>query len=119
MSMTTKVMIAGWNHHPGADAALQLMEREFLKNSHLRLVLRREPDNKFDGNAVAIHSAYGTKLGYVPRGDARTVARVMDAGVQVRARYDGKTTAKLWWPAATREGVDEAYRRAMFEGEGI
>lgn len=41
--------------------------------------LRREPDNHYDANAIALY--YGVhKLGFVPRDSNHTIAKVMDAG---------------------------------------
>jgi hypothetical protein len=45
----------------------------------LRVRLEREPDNEFDGNAIAVY--YGVQhLGYVPRGHAAELARALDRG---------------------------------------
>lgn len=44
------------------------------------LLLRREPDNPYDGNAIVVLDARGRKLGYVPRVDNEVPARLMDAG---------------------------------------
>ena len=44
-----------------------------------KLTLRREPDNHYDANAIALY--YGVhKLGFVPRDSNHTIAKVMDAG---------------------------------------
>lgn len=45
--------------------------------------LRREPDNKYDENAVAIYSPRG-KIGYIPAKHAFWVARAIDSGKLVR-----------------------------------
>ena len=50
----------------------------------LRLV--REPDNDYDGRAVAVWTPDGHKLGYVPRIDNKPLARLMDAGIMPVAR---------------------------------
>ena len=49
------------------------------------LVLRREPDNPHDPLAVAVFLPDGRKLGYLARVENEAVARVMDAGVPLRA----------------------------------
>lgn len=47
-----------------------------------KLTLRREPDNPHDANAIAMY--FGThKLGFVPRDDNHTMAKVMDAGYDI------------------------------------
>lgn len=47
------------------------------------LQLEREPDNKFDRNAIRVWS-FGVLLGYVPSSYAAGVAPDMDAGRDVR-----------------------------------
>lgn len=49
------------------------------------LVLRREPDNAYDGLAIEVFTAESVKLGYVPRADNEPFARLMDAGETVTA----------------------------------
>jgi hypothetical protein len=53
------------------------------------LVLRREPQNRYDGFAIAVHRRDGTKLGYIPRGANQTLARLMDAGWRTDAAIAG------------------------------
>jgi hypothetical protein len=49
------------------------------------LILKREPTNKFDANAVAIY--YGAKkLGYVPKGFAKELAPQVDQGAEFKYR---------------------------------
>lgn len=128
MSMCTNVAIVGAVYHKGATDELTLLDRKLKDHPDLKvgLELRREPNNKHDPNAVAVWhrcrrdgKTRETMLGYVPRQDARVVARVLDSGVSVRALYRRNSSMELWWPASTKEGVDEAYRRAMAEGEGL
>ena len=45
------------------------------------LVLRREPRNAHDPNAVAVDTAHGAQLGFVPRDLAAQLAPDLDAGV--------------------------------------
>jgi hypothetical protein len=48
------------------------------------LILKREPELKYDANAVAIY--WDTRqLGYLPRGLAAELAPLMDAGIEVTA----------------------------------
>ena len=49
------------------------------------LVLRREPDNAYDGLAIEVFTVESIKLGYVPRADNEPFARLMDAGETVTA----------------------------------
>lgn len=45
-----------------------------------RLELRRDPGNAHDANAIAVHTAGGEQLGWVPRELAAEVAPQLDAG---------------------------------------
>jgi hypothetical protein len=74
--------IAGTAHHRYASVAALLRTGE-------RLVLRREPGNRFDANAIEILRADGTKLGYVPRRAAVEVAPLIDGGAWIEAEITG------------------------------
>ncbi len=50
-----------------------------------KLLLLREPDNPKDKKAVKILNTDGKLLGYLPRGDARTIAGYMDEGEKTAA----------------------------------
>lgn len=52
------------------------------------LELRREPDNPHDEYAVAVYTRAQRKLGFIPRHQNRTIARIMDQGVPVTATID-------------------------------
>ena len=70
--------IAGTPYHgyAGVAAALRVGER---------LVLRREPANPHDSNAIEIVTSTGVKLGYVPRVAARDLAPRLDKGERIEA----------------------------------
>jgi hypothetical protein len=74
-----QVQIMGSSFYPGAGtriAGLGLGQR---------LSLKREPDNKFDKNAVAVY-VFNQQLGHFPRGFAAEIAPLIDAGTaEVRA----------------------------------
>jgi len=44
-----------------------------------RAALLREPDNKYDPNAIAVYES-GRHVGYIPRDEASWIVSVMDAG---------------------------------------
>ena len=63
--------------------------RQF-KPEDLLVTLEREPENRFDRNAIRIvvhilPISRKTVVGYVPKGLARELSRVLDMGVQVKA----------------------------------
>lgn len=70
--------IAGIGRHCGSAVASRLEPGE-------PVTLRREPENDYDPRAVAVWTARGEKLGYVPRIDNQTLANLIDAGLPVRA----------------------------------
>ena len=59
-----------------------------VSNSHFLAVVRLEPSNPHDANAIRIEWQ-GQMLGYVPRKDNSDLARQMDLG----ARPEGRITA--------------------------
>lgn len=67
---------------------LQFLQQ--FRPEDLTVTLEREPNNTFDGNAVRIvihvkpiHRK--TVIGYVPKGLARELSKVIDTGIQVKA----------------------------------
>jgi len=69
-----------------------------------RLLVRREPDNRFDRNAISVWlpvvNGPAVKLGYVPRRDAQVLAPVFDRGCHVAASVflvaPGKGAIETW-----------------------
>ncbi len=57
-----------------------------------KLVLVREPDNKYDKFAIRVQNAEGMKLGYIPRAMNHIPARLMDAGKMIYAKVAGLDT---------------------------
>src|SRR5262245_36791695 len=74
--------------------------REVLLNLDpgFQLVLERDPTNKWDPSAIAV-MAYGRRVGWVARAQAREVAPLMDAGWRFTAvlasRVAGEYTLTL------------------------
>jgi hypothetical protein len=50
-----------------------------------RLLLRAEPENPHDANAVAVYRADGVMLGYVPRIANQPIARLLAQGARIDA----------------------------------
>ena len=51
-----------------------------------RVVLKREPENPYDENAVAVLRENGEQIGHLSRDHAEWVARVIDEGKKVEAK---------------------------------
>lgn len=71
------LFIAGFDHYDGPDA-------ESLLEAGMPLQLNREPHNRYDKHAIEILSGEA-KLGYIPRANNKTIARLMDEGIEVQA----------------------------------
>ncbi len=51
-----------------------------------KLILQREPENRFDENAILVLDEKKRKLGYIPEKDNIVFARLMDAGKYLTAK---------------------------------
>jgi len=70
--------LAGFQYHAGKSLWPRMQVGDAL-------ALIREPDNRFDANAVRVEWQ-GQKIGYVPRRENADVARFMDSGQNLEAR---------------------------------
>ena len=70
--------VAGFQYHDGETVWPRLSTGDSLR-------LLREPDNPYDGQAVAVYWGEA-KLGYVPRAANTAVAQMMDRGELLSAR---------------------------------
>ncbi len=61
-----------------------------------KLLLKREPDNRHDANAIRVEWN-GQQLGYVPRAENRALAAAMDRGERVEARVTALRRARNPW----------------------
>ena len=61
----------------------------------VKLTMKREADNKFDGFAIALWFNQ-TKVGYVPREKNEVIARLMDAGKEFYATIQAKEYEGNW-----------------------
>ena len=51
-----------------------------------KVILKREPDNRFDENAILVLDEKSRKLGYIPEKDNLVFTRLMDAGKYLTAK---------------------------------
>lgn len=92
---TMLTYIAGAPYYEGArDAIAKLKEGD-------KLLLVREPNNKYDRNAVAVHGVDGLKLGHVPKVDAPAIAKVLDRELPYTCKRKGlsSTAIDISWEA--------------------
>jgi hypothetical protein len=69
--------VTGFQHYDGPEVESQL-------ETGMPLQLNREPHNRYDKNAVEVWTG-DAKLGYVPRSGNKTIASLMDEGIEVQA----------------------------------
>lgn len=60
------------------------------------LRLQRQPENKFDPSAIAVYDAQNNILGYVPRAKNEVLARLLEAGKHLSAKFVAKDTLDGW-----------------------
>lgn len=82
--------VAGTSHIEGIE------ELETHLNIDDRLDFFREPDNRYDKEAIVVKTAGGVKIGYVPKQDNVIFARLMDAGKLLFGRISGKEKKGNW-----------------------
>ena len=85
MSMTVRAAGVSFENRQERLAFLQQFKPE-----DLTVTLEREKENKFDSNAIQIvvhikPIRRRTVIGYVPKGLARELSKVLDMGIQVKA----------------------------------
>lgn len=82
--------IAGTTHIEGIE------ELEPHLNVDDRLEFFREPDNRYDKQAIVIKTIDGVKIGYVPKQDNVIFARLMDAGKLLFGKITSKEKKGSW-----------------------
>lgn len=82
--------IAGTSHIEGIEELQQYL------NVDDKLDFFREPDNKYDGQAIVIKTVKGVKIGYVPQKDNVIFSRLMDAGKLLFGRISVKEKKGTW-----------------------
>jgi len=48
-------------------------------------LLKRQPDNQYDENAIEVYTLRGYKLGYLPRSENTVIAAIVDQDIEIRA----------------------------------
>lgn len=73
----------------------KLKDVEASLNKEVKLEMKREPQNEFDGFAIALHFDKH-KIGYIPRDKNEVIARLMDAGKAFYATIMAKEWEGNW-----------------------
>jgi hypothetical protein len=82
--------VAGTSHIDG----MQELEPHINAGDKLHFV--REPDNPHDSHAIAVRTAQGVKIGYVPKADNVIFSRLMDAGKLLFGKVVSKEKLGNW-----------------------
>ncbi|MCC8073604.1 MAG: HIRAN domain-containing protein [Clostridiales bacterium] len=82
--------VAGTSHIEGIDE----LAKHLNEDEHLSFF--REPDNKYDKDAIVIKTSNGVKIGYVPQQDNAVFARLMDAGKLLFAKIGKIENIDSW-----------------------
>ena len=75
---------------------LDLEDIEPKLKKHQLLILKREPKNEYDDNAILILTEDGQKLGYVPQEKNEVLSNLMDAGKLLFGKLNEKTWVDDW-----------------------
>ena len=75
---------------------LNLEDIEPKLKKHQLLVLKREPKNEYNDNAILILTEDGQKLGYVPQEKNEVLSNLMDAGKLLFGKLNEKTWVDNW-----------------------
>ena len=75
---------------------LDLEDIEPKLKKHQLLVLKREPKNEYDDNAILILTEDGQKLGFVPKEKNEVLSNLMDAGKLLFGKLNEKTWVDNW-----------------------
>ena len=75
---------------------LDLNDIEPKLKKHQLLMLKREPNNEYDNNAILILTEEGQKLGYVPQEKNEVLSKLMDAGKLLFGCLDEKSWVDDW-----------------------
>lgn len=85
--------------HQNSDGSDRQAAIRRLARTGVAAVLRREPENPFDPNAVAVcladQGGPSVQIGYLNTAVAESVALLLDAGVELRAEVAGVLGARL------------------------
>jgi hypothetical protein len=74
------IFVAGFQYYDG-------MRDEVARSLQVgnEVLLKREPENKYDENAIEVYTLSGYKLGYLPRSDNTVIAAIADQDIEIGA----------------------------------
>lgn len=74
------VFVAGYQYYDG-------MREEVAGSLRVgeEVLLKRQPDNQYDENAIEVYTLRGYKLDYLPRSDNTVIAAIADQDIEIGA----------------------------------
>lgn len=84
-SMKFETKVVGVTYAENGQAILQYMDEKADK-AKVQVVLRREPSNSYDPNAIQVFIVYNkreARVGYISKKLAEVLAKVMDMGIKL------------------------------------
>lgn len=82
--------VAGTSHLENLDKVME----EIWTGNWVNLI--REPENKYDCNAIRVESENGLKLGYVPKKRAEDLSAILNLGVKLYGRLASLDYEASW-----------------------
>ena len=76
--------------HPNKRGPSRIFELQLCRPGEI-IELRREPKNPADPRAVAVYSARGIQIGYIPAERAQWIGSMIDQGREVAAVFQMRT----------------------------
>lgn len=109
--------VAGTSHLEDLDKVLE----EIWPGNWVNLV--REPENKYDCNAIRVESENELKLGYVPKKQSENLSAILNLGVQLYGRiasidYEVSWTRielEIYASGLSDEHIRDAVKRGGYE----
>lgn len=83
-------------HIAGTTHVDNISELEPKLNEGFEVYFYREPNNKFDSNAIIVKDKDGNKLGYIPRNKNEILSRLMDVGKLLYGKVKNKEKIGSW-----------------------
>lgn len=99
-----EIPVAGFQHYKGERISHLLKEGTNIQ-------LKREPENKYDSNAIALYCD-DVKIGFVPRDDNYTMALLLDQNAPLSARItcvdlNARAWERVWVEVEMREKLTD------------
>ena len=81
----TKIVGVTFKNNDGSDrqTIIEALEDQLLENEHVSLILKRDPQNPYDHNAIIVQDGQHRQIGFLSRDVSFTLAPMMDNGIVI------------------------------------